>query len=938
MDRIIEVKVGGNYLSKDNKNAGVKGEANVTKLRITFDEGWKEYAKTVTFWDALGANPVKIVLTKDLWENKTEDTGIYIVPVPAEPMAVAGMLTFVIDGYIDGKRQRSIADELVVKDAPVTAGDPVDPTPTQAEQLQVQIEGIKNTIQNATKARDEAKTYRDEAEDFSQKATKKATSAEENAKTAAEKADEAEQSAIKAEKAVGKTSYIGDNGNWYAWDSSTGAFYDTGVKAQAGSTVYLGDNPPPEADVWVDPDGDVDGIPDWNQNDETATNHIKNRTHYDATYYMGGVEVQNAVDEDYVVTFDYPLEVGKEYKYSFDFGYPNKETGVTEHSKEEGMLVITELPEEGQTIELTIGSKKGQLKYDGVYYSWELDDCSATSGILSFYGGELKKLDEKYIPDTIVKKKDDAMLLAMYNEVIEPSPEEWFVVDEEDPSIIVDVQWLDWYFTNAKELVFPYEINGVGIREIRLKKRSVAMGGSDATVVRFPNCITSLSCFDSFATVAPGATSINIPTSCTSLGSGCFSNMSLLKEVISPIKPNWEMSIGEDCFEGCFSLNNIDTIIDGIKELPRGAFCNIGRFLKNATIPESVDVIKEMALAFGQHTNCITFLNPECDLSAGKAIFVNDVDSEFLPKVIKGYTGSTAEELARKLRIPFISLDNTNKDDTTLLAMYNEIIEPSPEDWFVVDENDPSTIVGFNLDDYGDTLWEEDEIVFPYEINGVGIRKIHFSYFSYQLQATKIRFPNCITEIRTEGTCFGLFAYNVESINIPTSCEYLSDMCFADMAALKEVISPIKPNWELTMGSGCFYACSALNNIDTIIDGLKEIPDAAFSDCSGVSNVILPESIERVGVDSLAFVDGGNFNCLTVLNPSCDFPAEGVTFTYEERYPKVIKGYTGSTAETLANEIGVTFVSLDGAEFDSIDEALDRIIAIQESLVGGESV
>ena len=144
MDRIINVKVGGNYISKDNKNAGVTGEGNVTMLRITFDEGWKGWAKTVTFWDAHGKNPVKRIQGVDLLEDITKDKLTYITLIPEEPLAIAGELTFVIDGYIEGKRQRSIADKLVVKESPDTdnAGEPTDPTPTQAEQLQGQIEKI----------------------------------------------------------------------------------------------------------------------------------------------------------------------------------------------------------------------------------------------------------------------------------------------------------------------------------------------------------------------------------------------------------------------------------------------------------------------------------------------------------------------------------------------------------------------------------------------------------------------------------------------------------------------------------------------------------------------------------------------------------------------------------------------------------------------------
>jgi len=244
MDGIINVKVGGSHLSKDNKNAGITGEAEVTSLRISFDESWDKYAKTVTFFDARGINPVKRTLTTDLIEDIKEDTRTYLVPIPAEPLSIAGESTFVIDGYLDGKRKRSMEGKLVVKYAPDTdsAGEPTTPTPSQIEQLQVQIDGIMNDIQDAAKAGEKVE---------------EALKAYELIK---EYAEETEENANRAESYVGKTSYIGDNGNWFIWDIENQAFFDTGIKAQAGSTVYVGDNPPEEADVWIKPEGDAESI------------------------------------------------------------------------------------------------------------------------------------------------------------------------------------------------------------------------------------------------------------------------------------------------------------------------------------------------------------------------------------------------------------------------------------------------------------------------------------------------------------------------------------------------------------------------------------------------------------------------------------------------------------------------------------------------------
>ena len=99
MDRLIEIKVNGNYLEKDSRFAGVQHEANARSLHITFDPSWDGYAKTVTFWNALNENPVNRLLTADLLDSLAEDTRVYTVPIPGEPMEVDGEMTFVIDGY-----------------------------------------------------------------------------------------------------------------------------------------------------------------------------------------------------------------------------------------------------------------------------------------------------------------------------------------------------------------------------------------------------------------------------------------------------------------------------------------------------------------------------------------------------------------------------------------------------------------------------------------------------------------------------------------------------------------------------------------------------------------------------------------------------------------------------------------------------------------------
>lgn len=296
MDRIINVKVAGSHLTKDSKNAGTRGEANITNLRITFDGGWNDFDKKIIFLDARGLNPVVIYLIPTLAESETT----YLVPIPGEPMAIAGELTFVIEGTKDDKVQKSLADTLVVKDSPDTSGaeEPVPPTEGELAQLRHGIEEIKNDIVQVANAKGDAERFAKQAETHSQQAL----------------------------TAVGKASYIGEDGYWYAWNNVDMAYYCTGVKAQAGSRVHYGENPPADAEIWVDPDGEAPKVgADWGENNKAHPRYVENRTHYVEGKLYGEThftleETAPGFEGFLTIPLSEPLEFGKEYPYETDKG------------------------------------------------------------------------------------------------------------------------------------------------------------------------------------------------------------------------------------------------------------------------------------------------------------------------------------------------------------------------------------------------------------------------------------------------------------------------------------------------------------------------------------------------------------------------------------------------------------------------------------------
>lgn len=277
---------------------------------------------------------------------------------------------------------------------------------------------------------------------------------------------------------------------------------------------------------------------------------------------------------------------------------------------------------------------------------------------------------------------DTATLQAMYNEVIEPSPEEWFTFDSETQAITgLNEEYTEEY-SGVTKLVFPYMIGGKSVKKIGEFAFLTEIDDSWSTSIpnmvndiRLPNCIDSIG--SSAFSNAP-IKSINIPTSCYMIGSYAFEFCQSLEEVITPIKPNWELKIGSGAFHNCQSLRNIDTIIDGTKEIPAGAFSYTD--IENVIIPESVEAIGYYAFECSSLRN-ITFLNKNCILDD------NWCGTEYL-ELIKGYKGSTAETYAKNTGIPFMSIEGT------------EVLDKQPSDFIIhaeyVDSDDTNPSIRAN--------------------------------------------------------------------------------------------------------------------------------------------------------------------------------------------------------------------------------------------------
>ena len=179
--RIIRLGVRGDYVLGAGVEIGAVGSHDEVLLELDFRDSpvWHGLTKKAIFYDAVGQNPTTILLTTNLLaEGQTE---VYCIPVPYAAKAVAGDCTLTIEGaLIEGETEKI---RIVTGEAPFQVlpsrrylTDPAPVTPTQAEQLQAEIDEIKEDIVEA--AENAAATAQSEA---NAKASENAAKSSENA-------------------------------------------------------------------------------------------------------------------------------------------------------------------------------------------------------------------------------------------------------------------------------------------------------------------------------------------------------------------------------------------------------------------------------------------------------------------------------------------------------------------------------------------------------------------------------------------------------------------------------------------------------------------------------------------------------------------------------------------------------------------------------------
>ena len=492
--------------------------------------------------------------------------------------------------------------------------------------------------------------------------------------------------------------------------------------------------------------------------------------------------------------------------------------------------------------------------------------------------------------------------------------------------------------------------------------KSVTVTGSDILYGAFYNCggLTSVTIPDSVTSIGSsafsgcsGLTSVTIPDSVTSIGGSAFSDCSGLTSVTigdgvtsigdyafsgcsgltSVVIPDSVTSIGDRTFDDCSSLTSV-TIGDGVTSIGECAFLSCSDL---TDVYYQGDLSGWLGIEFGD-----SYANPMCNadnLHINGQLLQGDVVIPEGTAKIGDYAFYNCDDLT-SVTIPdsVTSIGNSAFSDCSGLTSVtigdgvtsiggNAFLSYSLTDVYYQGDLKGWSEIGFG-DFNGNPMYYADNLY----INGVllqgdivipeGTEKIGDNAFSYYKKLTSVTIPDSVTSIGEQAfsgcsgltsvtigdgvTSIGSSAFNncsgLTSITIPDSVTSIDSSAFAGCKSLQfneygdakylgnaanpylvlydvtdtgvtsfEIMAQTKiiyndafsgcsgltsiviPDNVTSIGRYAFDRCSGLTSV-TIGGGVTSIGEYAFSGCSGLTSIVIPDSVTSIG-------DGAFYGC-----------------------------------------------------------------------------
>ena len=392
-----------------------------------------------------------------------------------------------------------------------------------------------------------------------------------------------------------------------------------------------------------------------------------------------------------------------------------------------------------------------------------------------------------------------------------------------------------------------------------------------------------------------GLISVTIGNSVTSIGSSAFSGCTSLTSVTIP---NSVTSIGSSAFEGCTSLTSI-TIGSGVTSIGSYAFNGCSGLI-SVTIPNSVTSIGNSA--FEGCTGLTSVTIPNSVTSIGSSAF-------------SGCTGLTSVTIGSGVT----SIGSYAFNGCTSLT---------------------SVTIPDGVTSIGESAFR-DCTSLTYVTIGSGVTSIGSSAFYNCTSLTSVTIPNSVTSIGYSAfrNCTGL-----TSVTIGNSVTSITNYAFSGCTSLTSTIytgtivqwcgisfgessaNPLYYSHSLTIGG------TEITNL-VIPNGVTEIKQYAFYNCTGLTSVTIPNSVTSIGYSAFSNVRHIEYYGSATGSPWGALSMNGVTegdFVYSDATKRNLIGYVGnggnviipSNVETIGNK---TFYGCTGLTSITIGSGVTSI-------------
>jgi len=442
------------------------------------------------------------------------------------------------------------------------------------------------------------------------------------------------------------------------------------------------------------------------------------------------------------------------------------------------------------------------------------------------------------------------------------------------------------YCKNIISLTIPETVSTIGngafysseLQTVTIKNANTSIGGG-----AFRDCkkLLSINLGNGIKTIETAAfynctslKSITFPASLTSISGGNYGTFAYCSNLETVVFNNSPATIGYNAFAGCSKLKTV-SFGNSIKSIDSSAFsgCNS---LTSISIPASLT-----SLAYSAFSTCSGLVSIEVSEDNNEYTTINGAlytkDGNTLIKY-PALNPTSQYEIAYNTKIIYSDAFSYCKNIISLTIP--ETVSTIGNGAFYSSELQTVTIKNANTSIGGGAFRDCKKLL---SINlGNGIKTIETAAFYNCTSLKSITFPASLTSI--SGGNYGTFAY----------CSNLETVVFNNSPA--------------TIGYNAFAGCSNLKTV-SFGNSIKSIDSSAFSGCNSLTSISLPASV--INLSDHAFSSCRNLH--------------------------TIYGYTGSTAETYANNNGFKFVSLGylggGNEFTGTYKTNTTVIMQRESNV-----